>query len=82
MVTHGFHGPEELRRLRSRAEQEPAAAAVAAPAASVAARAADPGDTEDDLSGRLQALETGLAELRSLVQRLQATMEAGGRPNQ
>ena len=70
MVTHGFHAPDELERLRARHEHDasedatalsPTRAAVASPSTA--------------LAQRVEALEAEVAELRTELQRLRASLE-------
>jgi uncharacterized protein YceH (UPF0502 family) len=75
IVTHGFHAPDELARLKSRAEAAADSAAepapASAPARSLAAGAAG-------LEQRLETVETELAALKRVVAELQARLAPGG----
>lgn len=64
MLTHGFHDPQELERLRSRIAAEPIAESPP-PAPSA------PASAKDD---RLSELESGLSEARQEIAALQQTV--------
>jgi hypothetical protein len=66
ILTHGFHPPEELARLRSRAEQGNAPAGEVAAVTSTALGLAD----------RVSALEVSLAGLHAEVQQLRAMLQS------
>jgi len=79
MLTHGFHSPDELERLRTRTARESVADEPARPRA---AAAVDP-DRLAALSARVDELAAGQAELRESLAALQAQVrslhEASGR---
>jgi uncharacterized protein YceH (UPF0502 family) len=62
VLTHGFHEPHELARLRAQLAAQPAPAPAAAPAAAPAEFAAPPVAARAD--ARIPALEAALAEER------------------
>jgi hypothetical protein len=71
VVTHGFHDPQELERLKSRhiGAGEPADEPVRA----AAPRSSSP-DNLDSLTVRIDQLHADQADLRRQVQELQSTM--------
>jgi hypothetical protein len=71
IVTHGFHGSDELKRLKEQAGAE--FDATPAPAVSVSS---EPSRSNGGLERRLEAVERELAALRSEVQRLAARLDA------
>jgi uncharacterized protein YceH (UPF0502 family) len=70
MLTHGFHPPEELARIRDRANAEPEPAAGGSPAARAPAVAGN----HSDLEHRMQALEGELAAVRAELVRVQTEL--------
>jgi uncharacterized protein YceH (UPF0502 family) len=73
VLTHGFHDPHELERLRSRIAAEPVASAVAE-SPRVAAPRADPTPSAND--ERLSELESGLSAARHEIAGLKQTIVA------
>jgi uncharacterized protein YceH (UPF0502 family) len=71
VLTHGFHDPHELERLRSRIAAEPVAAAVAE-SPRVAASVADPTPSVHD--ERLSELASGLKAARDEIAALKQTL--------
>jgi uncharacterized protein YceH (UPF0502 family) len=71
VLTHGFHPPEELQRLRSRSAHDSVADEPARPRAA----AVDP-DRLAALTARVDELAAGQAELRDTVAALQAQVRS------
>jgi uncharacterized protein YceH (UPF0502 family) len=71
MVTHGFHAPGELERLRSRLEHEPPEE-QAPPMAAVAAPVVD--SRMERLEGRVKELEAELEVVRKEMQALKVQL--------
>lgn len=67
MVTHGFHTPEEVQLLKSRAERWAVEETAAAPARSSA-------PVSSGVEQRIQSLEQAVAELRQQLQELKGQL--------
>jgi uncharacterized protein len=75
VLTHGFHPPDELARLRSHESAAVRPEEVRAPAPPVASPTAPP-DQIDTLRGRLDEAVTEIGRLRSELQQLRATVQS------
>lgn len=75
-VTHGFHAPDDVDRLRARAEYEPMPSLAGSPGPLPA-----PPPQAADLANRVAALESQLAEVRAELQALRARMDQAPLPS-